>query len=164
MRRFSLAAFAVFTCADPSASRTMAIAASGMSKVAEATVPRNNCDFPKLDFRAAPELTAKERATFTENLRAAFDRACREGLFEERPLVDPRSYDRSLLYVINAPAANVTSIYFGPSAAPPAMLLESPFGSPAQIPSIAELHEAIYCEMRGPRPEEREREGRCLPD
>ena len=125
---------------------------------------QKNCDFPKLDFSAAAQLKEEDRVRFTENLRAAFDRACSEGLFDERPLVDPRSHDRSLLYVVNAPEANVTSIYFGPSAAPPAMLLESPFRSPPQIPSVEELHEGIYCEMRGATPEEQERDGRCLVD
>jgi hypothetical protein len=71
---------------------------------------------------------------------------------------------KDTVFVMNAPEANVTSLYFGPSAAPPAMLLESPFGDPPQIPSVADLHEAIYCWTRGATEEEQEASGRCLPD
>ena len=156
------AAFAVAACTAAPESNAVAGEASGKSGAARPTP--GNCDFPKLDFRAASQLTDRDKASFAANLRAAFDRACGEGLFAERPLVDPRSDDRSLLYVMNAPEANVTSIYFGSSAAPPAMLLESPFRSPAQIPTVEDLHEAIYCEMRGASPEEEERDGRCLVD
>lgn len=156
--------FALAAAACSAAPESNAVAGEASGKSEAATPSPKNCDFPKLDFRAASELTDKEKASFTANLRTAFDRACGEGLFVERPLVDPRSYDRSLLYVMNAPEADVTSIYFGPSAAPPAMLLESPFRSPAQIPTVEELHEAIYCEMRGATPEEQERDGRCLVD
>ena len=162
-RRWTLTvAFAAAACSAAPESNAVAGNAPGESEAAK-PMPKN-CDFPKLDFHAASELTEKEKASFTANLRAAFDRACGEGLFAERQLVDSRSYDRSLLYVMNAPEANVTSIYFGPSAAPPGMQLESPFRSPAQIPTVEELHEAIYCEMRGGTPEEQERDGRCLVD
>jgi len=156
--------FALAVAACGAAPESNAVAGEASVRSGAATHSPKNCDFPMLDFRAASELTDKEKASVAANLRTAFDRACGEGLFADRPLVDSRSFDRSLLYVMNAPEANVTSIYFGPSAAPPAMLLESPFRSPAQIPTVEELHEAIYCAMRGATPEEQERDGRCLVD
>ena len=82
----------------------------------------------------------------------------------DEPLIDPDAYVKDTLFVMNAPEANVTSIYFGPSAAPPAMLLESPFRDPPQIPSVEDLHEAIYCLMVGATEKEMEEQGRCLPD
>ena len=123
-----------------------------------------SCDMPKLDFRAAETLTEKDRAKFAGNFRVALDKACTEGLLEGDPIVDERAYVKDTIFVMNAPEANVTSLYFGPSAAPPAMLLESPFGDPPQIPSVEDLHEAIYCWTKGATEEEQETSGRCLPD
>ena len=126
-----------------------------------ATAAKANCAFPRLDFSTVERLSADQRAAFTANFRAAFDRACAEGLFAERPLVDPRSYDRSLLYVMDAPADDTLLIYFGPSAAPPAMMASVPFGSPVRQPTVDELHEAIYCEVRGATRDEQVRQLRC---
>ena len=123
-----------------------------------------NCAMPKLDFRAAETLREEDRARFTDNFRVALDKACAEGLLADEPLVDERAYVKNTIFVMNAPEANVTSIYFGPSAAPPAMLLESPFRDPPQIPSAEDLHEAMYCWLKGATPEEEETSGRCLPD
>lgn len=125
---------------------------------------QQRCAMPKLDFSAAETLGEKNRARFTENFRVALDKACTEGLLEGDPLVDQRAYVKNTIFVMNAPEANVTSLYFGPSAAPPAMLLESPFGDPPQVPSVEDLHEAIYCWTKGATEEEQETSGRCLPD
>ena len=125
------------------------------------------CVLPKLDFRAAEGLGAKDQARFAENFRKAFDEACAENMFAKEPLIDPQAVDKSTLFVMNAPEANVTSIYFGPSAAPPAMLLESPFKTPdgaLHLPSVEDLHEAMYCAMVGATEKEQEESGRCLPD
>jgi hypothetical protein len=119
---------------------------------------------PKLDFSSAENLGEKERARFTDNFRVALDKACSEGLLGGDPIVDERAYVRDTIFVLNAPEANVTSLYFGPSAAPPAMLLESPFGDPPQVPSVEDLHEAIYCWTKGATEEEQDTTGRCLPD
>ena len=126
--------------------------------------PQSNCDLPKLDFRAASNLGPTEQARFAENFRVAFYKACGEKLFADGPLIDPDSNAKDTLVVLNAPEANVTSIYLSSSAVPHAMLIESPFGDPPQIPSVEDLHEAIYCAMVGATPEEEERDGRCLPD
>lgn len=124
------------------------------------------CAPPKLDFEAS-KLSAAEQAKFTANFRAAYAKACSEGMFAKEPLIDPEAIDRSTLVVMNAPEANVTSIYFGPSAAPPAMLLESPFITPdggRNIPAADDLHEAMYCAVIGSTEKEQEETGRCLPD
>ena len=125
---------------------------------------QQRCDMPKLDFRAAENLSGNDRARLTDNFRVALDKACTEGLLEGDPIVDRRAQVKDTIFVMNAPEANVTSLYFGPSAAPPAMLLESPFGDPPQVPSAEDLHEAIYCWTKGATEEEQETTGRCLPD
>lgn len=141
-----------------------AVSACGSQTPTNASSPQQRCEMPKLDFSAAEILGEKERARFTDNFRVALDKACSEGLLEGEPIVDERAYVRNTIFVMNASEANVTSLYFGPSAAPPAMLLESPFGEPPQVPSVEELHEAIYCWTKGATEEEQETSGRCLPD
>ena len=47
------------------------------------------------------------------------------------------------------------------------MLLEYPFVTDfgkANVPSAADLHEAIYCAVKGATAKEEEESGRCLPD
>lgn len=120
------------------------------------------CVLPKLEFDDS-KLKPEEEAEFSANFRVALDRACAEGLLAE-PLVDQRSIDKNTIVVVNASEANVTSIYYAPSGAPPAMLMESPMRPPAPVPSADDLHEAIYCAVKGATPEEEEESGRCLPD
>jgi hypothetical protein len=126
--------------------------------------PVDRCDMPRLDLDSVERLSADDRARFTANFRAAFDRACAEKLFAEGPLIDERSYERSTLYVVAANEANVASIYFAPSGAPPVTMMEVPFRDPPQIPTVEDLHETIYCWMQGATAEEQETTGRCLPD
>lgn len=121
------------------------------------------CDLPKLEFKWS-ELNARDQARFAERFGAAFARACGEGLFAGKPLVDQRSEDKQTIVVLHSPAAKVTSIYYAPSGAPPAMLLESPVGSPRQIPSADEFYKAMQCAVRWPTADEQEMDGRCLPD
>ena len=159
-RSLVVLALALASCdsAARDASRAAPPVPAGATAAAATTT---NCTFPRLDFSTVERLSADERAAFTANFRAAFDRACAEGLFAKRPLVDPRSYDRSLLYVMDAPADDTLLIYFGPSAAPPAMMASIPFGSPVRQPTVDELHEAIYCEVRGATRDEQVRQLRC---
>ena len=126
--------------------------------------PLQKCEMPRLDLSSVETLTDKDRARFTDNFRIAFDKACAEKLFDDNYLTDERSHDRSVLYVVAANEANVASIYFAPSGAPPATMMEVPFRDPPQIPSVEELHETIYCWARGATEEEEETTGRCLPD
>lgn len=157
-------ALSLAACGNQPAGNTMTNApATAPTQAVPKTSPQR-CDMPKLDFRAADTLREKDRARFTENFRIALDKACSEGLLEGDPLIDERAHVKDTIFVMNAPEANVTSLYFGSSAAPPAMLLESPFGDPPQIPSVEDLHEAIYCWTKGATEEEQETSGRCLPD
>ena len=129
-----------------------------------ATVPPvAACDRPKLDFKES-KLDARGQALFAERFGAAFARACGEGLFAGKPLVDRRSEDKQAIVVLHSPAAKLTAIYYAPSGAPPAMLLESPVGSPQQIPSADDFYAAMQCAVRWPTADEQEMDGRCVPD
>ena len=121
------------------------------------------CEMPRLDF-SVEALSDKDRARFTDNFRVAFDKACAEKLIADGSLTDERAHDRSVLYVVSANEANIASIYFAPSGAPPATMMEVPFGDPPLIPSVEELHETIYCWEKGATEQEQETSGRCLPD
>ena len=126
--------------------------------------PQQKCAMPRLDFNDAKRLSAKDRAAFTENFRVAFDKACTEGLMGSEPLVEWGAAVKDTIFVLDAPEANVTSLYFAPPGSVQRMLLESPFGDPPQVPSVEDLHEAIYCWTKGATEEEQETSGRCLPD
>jgi hypothetical protein len=170
MKSWPIVFLAAAACGNPPAGNAMANASVPDDPMPAGAPPRptvspqQRCEMPKLDFSAAKILGEKARASFTDNFRVALDKACSEGLLKDEPLVDERAYVRNTIVVMNAPEANVTSLYFAPSAAPPAMLLESPFGEPPQVPSVEDLHEAIYCWTKGATEEEQEASGRCLPD
>ena len=171
MNRISIVVlFALAACGNQPAGNAMTNAEvpdgpmpAGAPPIAKA--PVQSCDPPKLDFAAAPNLGPKDQARYVENFRAAYDKACAGKLFADRPLIDEGTTRKSTLFVLNAPEANVTSIYLGTTAGPPPrMLIESPFGTPPQIPSVDDLHESIYCAVIGATEEEQETSGRCLPD
>lgn len=122
-----------------------------------------NCTMPKLDLRAA-KLDDRRAAAFTDNFKVAFDRACTEGLLATEPLVDARSADPTTLFVMDAPEANVVSLYFNVESKPPMTFLEAPFGPGPDVPSADDIHEAFYCKLHGATEEEMEKSGRCLPD
>ena len=91
------------------------------------------------------------------NFSKAYAQACAQGLMKAKPLVASR------LSLINAPDANVASIYTIKSRT----VLEYPFLSHdgrTHVPGVAELHEAIFCAVRGASAKEQEESGRCLPD
>jgi hypothetical protein len=89
------------------------------------------------------------------NFSKAYARACAEGLIKGRAL--PQT-----LHVFNAPDANDASIYRSGKA----MLLEYPFvsGRKVNVPSVDDLHEAIFCAVQGAPVKEQEESGRCLVD
>jgi hypothetical protein len=100
------------------------------------------------------------------NFATAFKRACGKGLLTEKPLIDPKATDQGKLFLINAPEANVASIYLS-GVDGSRMVLEYPFlttDGKTQVPSADELEEAIYCAVVGATPEEQESTGRCLVD
>ena len=97
------------------------------------------------------------------NFAKAYAKACSAGLLKKEPLVDAKAKDKSHLILLNAPEANIASIYLNGGK----MLLEYPFVTDfgkANVPSAADLHEAIYCAVKGATPKEEEESGRCLPD
>jgi len=89
------------------------------------------------------------------NFAKAYARACAEGLIKGQPL--PQT-----LYLANAPDANVASIYRSGKV----MFLEYWFvsGGKVNVPSADDLHEAIFCAVRGASVKEQEESGRCLVD
>jgi len=89
------------------------------------------------------------------NFSKAYARACAEGLIKGQPLPPT-------LYLFNAPDANDASIYRSGKA----MLLEYPFvsGGKVNVPSVDDLHEAIFCAVQGASVKEQEETGRCLVD
>jgi hypothetical protein len=96
----------------------------------------------------------------------AYEGACSKGLLKDKPLVDPKAADPGKLFLINAPEANVPSIYLS-EVDGNRMVLEYPFlttDGKTQVPSGKELEEAIYCAVVGATPEEQDVSGRCLVD
>jgi hypothetical protein len=97
------------------------------------------------------------------NFAKAYAKACGEGLLKKKPLVDAKAKDKAHLILLNAPEANIASIYLNAGK----MLLEYPFVTDfgkASVPSADDLHEAIYCAVHGASAKEQEESGRCLPD
>jgi len=100
------------------------------------------------------------------NFAAAYKRACAKDVLKADPLIDAAAADQKELFLINAPEANVASIYLSEIDGN-RMVLEYPFlttDGKSQVPSTDELEEAIYCAVVGATPEEQESSGRCLVD
>lgn len=135
-----LAAFLALAAAIPPECVPVDLTVDGNSKTFIAKFARNSDGFSRT----------------AENFGKAYARACREGLLKARPLVS--SLDQRHLFLLNAPDANVASIYNTGKRT----VLEYPFE--ANVPSADELHEAIYCAVHGATKSEEEKEGRCLPD
>ena len=97
------------------------------------------------------------------NFAKAYAKACAEGLLKARPLIPVNGANAGKLFLVNAPEANVASIYPGNGR----MVLEYWFvdrKGKAHAPAVNELHEAIYCAVHGASAKEQEESGRCLPD
>ena len=132
---------------------------------AAAAKPTSQCEPPTLgsEDKALAEGSALFRET-KANFSAAFASACAKGLLKESPLIDPTA-DRGRLFLLNAPDANVASIYL-PNGTK-RMVLEFPFlthDGRTNVPSANDLEEAIYCSVHGATAEEQESSGRCLVD
>lgn len=131
--------------------------------------PANQCTPPTLAMENGAQPFGQGSALlgeFKANFAAAFERACAKDLFKEKPLIDPKAADQKHLFLVNAPEANIASIYLSAIDAN-RMVLEYPFltgDGRTQVPSADELEEAIYCEVVGATPEEQEASGRCLAD
>jgi hypothetical protein len=100
------------------------------------------------------------------NFAAAYKGACDKALLTDKPLIDPKAADQGRIFLVNAPEANVASIYLS-EVDGSRMVLEYPFlttDGKTQVPTADELEEAIYCAVRGATPQEQEASGRCLVD
>jgi hypothetical protein len=140
--------------------------------VANASVveqPAGKCAPPELSMENGAQPFGQGSALLGEinaNFAAAFERACAKGLLNEKPLIDAKATNQRQLFLINAPEANVASIYLSAVDANQ-MVLEYPFltsDGRTQVPSADELEEAIYCQVHGATPKEQEASGRCLVD
>ena len=114
------------------------------------------------DTKLSDDVVAKTKANFAN----AFGRSCVNGILESREFYDPRAGDLGRLFLLNAPDANIASIYVS-KADGNRMVLEFPFltaDGQSHVPSTEQLEEAIYCKVIGSTPEVQEKTGRCLPD
>ena len=92
------------------------------------------------------------------NFAKGYAQACADGLFKAKPLAKSGQ-----LFLHNAPEANGGSI--SPSGG--RMVFEYWFVTQdgrVHVPSIGQIHEAIYCAVHGASPKEQEESGRCLLD
>jgi hypothetical protein len=135
--------------------------------VANTLQPYVACAVPTLAMADNSKLESKLLDETTANFSAAYNNACRKGVLRKGgPLVDPKSAGGFKLFLVNAPEANVASIYLSEIDGN-RMVLEYPFltaDGKSQVPSADELEEAIYCNVHGATPEEQEESGRCLVD
>lgn len=128
--------------------------------------PTNQCTPPMLALANGAQLASQPMEETNAHFADAYESACAKGLLKDKPLIDPKAADQGKLFLINAPDANVASIYLSEVDANK-MLLEYPFltaDGKTQVPSTEELGEAIYCAVHGATPEEQESAGRCLAD
>jgi hypothetical protein len=124
------------------------------------------CAPPSLAMADTTQLDSSLMDETRANFAAAYKGACDKALLADKPLIDPKAADQGKLFMINAPEANVASIYFS-EVDGKRMVLEYPFlttDGKTQVPSAAELEEAIYCAVQGATPQEQEASGRCLVD
>jgi len=128
----------------------LAAAAAGQCAPVELSVAGNAKTFISKFARNSGGL-----AKTTANFDKAYAKACKEGLFKAKPLIAAKG---GKLFLINAPDANVASIYGSDKHT----VLEYHFDTGA--PSADDLHEAIYCAVHGASAKEQEESGRCLPD
>ena len=135
--------------------------------VANAVEPAaRECALPMLSLADGAPLESRLFDETKANFTIAFRSACAKGTLEARELIDPKPGEQGKLFLINAPEANVASIYLS-KVDGNRMVLEYPFltvDGKSQVPSATELEEAIYCAVVGATPEEQESSGRCLVD
>ena len=92
------------------------------------------------------------------NFTKGYAQACAEGLLKAKPLAKSGQ-----VFLHNAPEANAGSIYSSGGR----MLFEYWFvtgDGRVHVPSVGQIHEAIYCAVHGASDEEQAASGRCLVD
>lgn len=131
------------------------------------------CGVPSLDvggddpaFSTAFRKGSTAHEQTSANFAAAYARACAKGILKDKGLVEPKAKGGFKITIINAPEANAASIYPADTQ-PNEAILEYFFlagDGRTNVPTVAELEEAIYCAAHGATPEEQESSGRCLAD
>jgi hypothetical protein len=132
----------------------------------EGQAAAEECMPPALAMADNTQLSSALMDEAGANFATAFKSACDKALLHDKPLIDPEATDEGKLFLINAPEANVASIYLS-EVDGGRMVLEYPFlttDGKSQVPTADELEEAIYCAVRGATPQEQEASGRCLVD
>lgn len=162
IRLLPIIALALTACAQTE-SKDNAVAA----EIVRDTTRPEDCAVPQIvSLRQETPIDNKTLEETKARFAAAFGRACVNGLLESKEFLDPKADEQGRLFLLNAPDANVASIYLS-EAAGNRMVLEYPFRTPdgkTKVPSPAELDEAIYCTMVGATANEQEESGRCLAD
>lgn len=134
---------------------------------AAAPVTPSECKSPALAIAGqAQSLKSEQLKEAQTNFDTAYQKSCADKLLADKPLIDPKAADQKQIFLVNAPEANVASIYLS-DVDGSKMVLEYPFlttDGKSQVPTADELEEAIYCAVRGATPEEQEATGRCLVD
>ena len=158
-----LASLALAGCGQGSPPEGNAV--STVASAAPAT-PKE-CKAPTLAMAGeAQSLKSEQMKEAQANFNSAYEESCAKNLLTGKPLVDTKAADQEHIFLINAPEANVASIYLS-EVDGSQMVLEYPFlttDGKSQVPTADELEEAIYCAVRGATPEEEEASGRCLAD
>ena len=98
----------------------------------------------------------------TANFAQAYAKACAAGMLKSRPLIPVNGANAGKLFLINAPSANVASIYPGEGR----MVLEYSFvesDGKVSVPDAAELKEAIFCAVVGAPDKEQRRADAVFP-
>lgn len=160
-RLILLAGIALAACGQGDQPEANAVAAANVVE----QVP-SQCAAPELALADGGELESALLEEAKANFVTAYESACAKELLKDKPLIDPNAADQERIFLINAPEANVASIYLS-DVDGSRMVLEYPFlttDGKSQVPSTDELEEAIYCTVVGATPKEQESTGRCLVD
>ena len=161
MRRWIiLAGMALAGCQQSEPQGNTGALANSIEKSAE------RCAAPSLVLADGSQLDSALQNETKANFAKAYESACDKGLFKAGALIEVGAADQGRLFLVNAPEANVASIYLS-EVDGNRMVLEYPFlttDGKSQVPSAAELEDAIYCAVVGATPEEQESTGRCLVD
>ena len=156
-----LAGLALAACGQGRAPEGNAIAIANVAEQAA-----DKCAPPALALANGAQLASQPMEETKAHFANAYEAACGKGLLTDKALIDPKAADKGTLFLINAPEANVASIYLS-EVDGNRMVLEYPFlttDGKTQVPSVDELGEAIYCAVHGATAEEQESSGRCLVD
>jgi hypothetical protein len=132
----------------------LAIAAAVAPKCPPVTLAVSGAKAFTKAYAAGSPAMRKTSANFAE----AYAKACAAGLLKGKPLAPS-----GRLFLINAPDANIGSIYSTNGRT----VFEYWFFTHdrrAHVPSAGQIHEAIYCAATGASAKEQEESGRCLPD